>query len=129
MENEVIVEQESYFFDSYAIIEILKNNPNYTLYTNVAVTFTIINLAEIYYSTLNDYGEEKANRIYEEYKNAVVEIDEETLKEAMKFRKEYKKEKFSYADCIGYICAKRNNMKFLTGDRGFEKIENVEFVK
>ena len=58
-----------------------------------------------------------------------MEIDDETLKEAMKFRKELKKRDVSYTDSIGYIYAKRHNMKFLTGDKEFENLENVEFVK
>ena len=121
--------QVDYFFDTYAIIEILKQNPNYFLYSNELATLTIFNLAELYYSSLTDYGEEKADEIYLQYKQAVVEIDDETLKEAIKFRKEHKKKDLSYTDCIGYIYAKRHALKFLTGDKGFEYLENVEFVK
>ena len=33
------------------------------------------------------------------------------------------------ADCIGYILAKRLSIKFLTGDKEFEKLDDVEFVK
>ena len=32
-------------------------------------------------------------------------------------------------DCIGYIMAKKLNIKFLTGDKEFENFLNVEFVK
>ena len=32
-------------------------------------------------------------------------------------------------DCIGYMTAKRLGVKFLTGDREFEGMDNVEFVK
>jgi len=119
----------NYFFDTYAIIEILKQNENYGLYKGKDVTLTIFNLAELYYSSLNDYGEVKANIIYEEYKKTVVEVDDDTFKEAIRFRKEHKKKDLSYTDCIGYIYAKRNNLKFLTGDKEFENMDNVEFVK
>jgi predicted nucleic acid-binding protein len=41
-----------------------------------------------------------------------------------------KKEKeLSIPDCIGFVIAKRLGAKFLTGDKAFEKKENVEFVK
>lgn len=121
--------QINYFFDSYAIIELLNENPNYEKYRGNEVTLTIYNLAEIYYSCLSVFNEEELDKIYSQYKEAVVEITDGVLKEAMKFRKEHKKRDFSYADSIGYIYAKTNNLKFLTGDNGFEKMENVEFVK
>ncbi len=123
------MEEIVYFFDSYAIIEILKENKNFEKYVNETATITIFNLAEIYWAALRDFDEEKANEIYEQYKEAVEEIDDETLKEAVKFRKEHKKQDLSYTDCIGYIYAKRNGMTFLTGDKEFEQMKNVEFVK
>jgi predicted nucleic acid-binding protein len=119
----------NYFFDSYAIIEIVKENPKYEPYRNELAVLTIFNLAEIYWSALLDYTEEKAELIFQTYKNAVVEVDDETLKEAILFRKEHKKRNLSYTDCIGYIYAKRNNLNFLTGDMQFEKMPFVEFVK
>lgn len=32
-------------------------------------------------------------------------------------------------DCIGYVYAKENGLRFVTGDKEFEGMENVEFVK
>jgi len=129
-ENEEIKhEEENYFFDTYAIIEILEENLDYKEYREKDVALTIFNLAEIYYSCLGNFNEQELQEIYDKYKESVVEIDDETLKEAMKFRKELKKRDVSYTDSIGYIYAKRHNMKFLTGDKEFENLENVEFVK
>ena len=121
--------ETAYFFDSYAIIEIIKKNNNYSPYLDKDINLSIFNLAEIYYSVLNSYNEEKANEIYELYKEGVVEISDDILKKAMKFRKENKKKNLSYTDCIGYIYALENNMKFLTGDKEFERMKNAEFVK
>ena len=132
MEEETSEEESletNYFFDSYPIIEIVKKNTNFEKYLNKDANLSIFNLAEIYYSILNNYDEEKANEVYETYKGGVVDLTDEIVKEAMKFRKLHKKEDFSYADCIGYIYAKKNNMKFLTGDKAFENLSNVEFVK
>jgi len=39
------------------------------------------------------------------------------------------KSNLSYVDCIGYILAKELKVGFLTGDREFEGMDNVEFVK
>ncbi len=119
----------NFFFDSYAIIEIIKENPKYKIYVNEEVVISLFNLAEIYWSVLNDFGEQKAEEIYSKFRNNVEDIDDETLKEAIKFRKQHKKKDLSYTDCIGYIYAKRNNLKFLTGDSKFEDLPFVEFVK
>ena len=119
----------AYFFDTYAIAEILNGNPDYIKYSGKPVTITIYNLAEIYWHALREYSAEEADDIYNDYKDAVNEIDDETLKEAMKFRKEHKKKDLSYADCIGYIYALRHNMIFLTGDKEFEGLKNLEYVK
>lgn len=120
----------NYFWDSYAVIELEKGNPKYERFKDSLVTLTIFNLSEIYWAFLDQFDDKTADEIYEDYSNAVVEIDDETLKQAIKFRKKvYKKKRISYADAIGYTYALRNNMVFLTGDREFEGLKNVEFVK
>ena len=76
---------------------------------------------------LND---EKADEVYSKYSQFVAEISDEILKEAIKFRKKvYKDKKISYVDAIGYTYALKNNLVFLTGDKEFENLKNVEFVK
>ena len=118
-----------YFFDTYSIVELIDGNLNYKRFVDNPITITVFNLAEIYWVALRDYNLEKADKIYEEYSQCVVKIPGDILKEAIKFRKLNKKKDLSYTDCIGYIYALRNNMKFLTGDKEFEGIKNVEFVK
>lgn len=46
---------------------------------------------------------------------------------AMKLK--LKNKNLSYTDCIGYIFAIKNNLKFLTGDKKFNDMPNVEFVQ
>ena len=122
------MEIKKYFFDSYAIIELLNGNPRYAKFINEPVTLTLFNLAEIYWFSINEYDDVKADEIYSKYKESVVEINN-ILKEAMKFRKDHKKRDLSYTDCIGYIYAKKNKLIFITGDKEFENMENVEFIK
>ena len=119
----------AYFFDTYAIIELIEGNENYTKYAEQPATISVFNLAEVYWVVLNKLGQQQADLTYEEYRPAVVELDDDTLKEAVKFRRDHKKQDLSYADCIGYIYAKRHEMNFLTGDKEFEALPNVEFVK
>jgi predicted nucleic acid-binding protein len=121
--------ENRYFFDTYAVIELISGNPLYAKFIKETPTITIFNLAEIYYSAINNLDESKAEEIYKKYFSCLIEINDEVLKEAMKFRKNNKKKNLSYADCIGYICAIKNNLIFLTGDKEFQNLENVEFIK
>ena len=121
--------EEFYFFDSYAIIEIVYENKNYRSFSNKNPILTKLNLFEIFYHILRESGEEDANKIFQIYLPSVVEYDETVIKGAAKFRLEHKKRDLSMTDCIGYIVALKLGVRFLTGDKEFKDFENVEFVK
>lgn len=116
------------FFDTYALIEITKGNKRYEKYLDLErVTVTKLNLIELYYAVLRDFGETEAKRHYFFYSPFAKEITDEVIFEAMVFKLKHRR--LSYADCIGYVIARREGMKFLTGDAGFKGLENVEFVR
>lgn len=116
------------FFDTYALVEIVKGNPRYRRYLDVGrVLLTELNLIEFYYAILRDFDEIEAKKHYFFYQPFVEEITDEVVFEAMRFRLGHRK--LSYADCIGYVMAKREGVKFLTGDAAFKGLENVEFVR
>jgi uncharacterized protein len=118
-----------YFLDSYAIIEYLKGNKNYIKQFKEDLNTSIFNAVEVYYSLLSNHGEKVADEKSLPFFYMTLRIDEKSIKYAMKFRLENKKRNLSYADCIGYMLAKKNNMLFLTGDKEFEGLDGVEFVK
>jgi len=118
-----------YFFDSYAIIELTNGNPRYARFSDEVITLTIFNLVEITYSAFLQMGEEKAQETYRKFLECVQNIDEEIVFEALQLKQKYKKRDLSYTDCLGYAFAKQRNLRFLTGDRQFEDIDNVEYVK
>ena len=118
------------FYDSYAIIEYLNGNPVYKKYfVKFDGMTTLYNVMEVYYSVLREEGEEKASKVLELLKPIVVYPTFDDVENSMKFRLKHKEKKLSYADCLGYIIAKKNKIKFLTGDEGFRNIKKVEFVK
>ena len=118
-----------YFFDTYAIIEIIAKNENYEKYNEEDIVTSILNAGELYYSLLREKGEKTADFWHDELKQSSIMVDIEIVKKAMKFRFENKNKNLSFIDCVGYIIAKERNLKFLTGDKEFEGMENVEFVK
>ena len=121
---------ETFFFDTYAFFEILKGNPQYERYgKGVGIMTTKLNLMELYYGLLLSRGKVEAEHWYEEYGPFVVPIDDFILKRACELKALFKERKLSYVDCVGYIIAKARGVKFLTGDRQFKDLENVEYVK
>ena len=123
------MEKIKFFFDTYAFIEILKQNKNYLPYKNCKILTTKLNLMELHYSILKNVGKEQADKIYEQLLKFAIEIPDEIIKKANQFKYLHKKQKLSYIDSIGYVLAKVKNIKFLTGDKEFQNFPNVEFVK
>ncbi|NQV91385.1 PIN domain-containing protein [Candidatus Woesearchaeota archaeon] len=122
-------EIETFFFDSYAFFEILKENPNYKKYNHLGIITTRLNLMELHYGLLRFLGEKVAEEAYENFNIYTIEINDLVIKEANKFKLSHRKRKLSYVDCVGYIFAKMVGVKFLTGDKQFEDLDNVEFVR
>jgi len=120
---------KSYFFDSYAIIELIKGNEKYNFVQENIIITSSMNLAEVYYALLIIENKEIADKIINSLNVELIEISSEIALKSALFRFENKKSKLSYIDCIGYMLAKENNLLFLTGDKEFENFPNVEFVK
>ncbi|MBI2669427.1 PIN domain-containing protein [Candidatus Woesearchaeota archaeon] len=124
------MELRTFFFDSYAFFEIIEGNKNYNPYRkNVGIITTKMNLMEVHHGLLRTYGKEKADFYYDKLLPFAVEIDDHTIKRANQFKAAMKKQKLSYVDCLGYVIALTRGVSFLTGDRQFERLENVEYVK
>ena len=120
---------EAYFFDTYAIIEIIKGNPNYLKYKDVASAITLFNVVELHYSLLREYSSVLADAVAGKYAEFQVEIDFEIIKTANTLKLQHRKRNLSAADVIGYATAQKLGIKFLTGDYDFKDMVNVEFVK
>ena len=120
-----------YFLDTYAIIEFVNGNKKYAKYFKHNNITTKLCLMELYYKYLRDFGKKWAENIFTKFLVFVVDFDDETIKEAMEFRLKMRKKskKLSYTDAIGYIVAKKNRIKFLTGDKEFKDLKNVKFVQ
>ncbi len=123
-------EIKTFFFDTYAFYEIIQGNENYKPYEKeVSIITTKLNLMELHYGLLSLYGKEEADKYFDNFSQFCVEITDDIIKESNEFRNNNKKKKMSYIDCLGYICARRHGVLFLTGDKEFHDLDNVEFVK
>jgi hypothetical protein len=122
-----------YFLDTYAMMEYLGGNEAYARYfsSDHQQKTSILNLMELYFHVLQDAGEDSAEGSYIQFRQFVVPLVDQEVKNAMKFRLRAKSKRMdiSYADAIGYTISKSLGFKFLTGDESFKNLENVEFVK
>lgn len=117
----------TFFFDTYALIEIIKGNPNYKNYTNSKIITSVFNLAELNHILKKEMSKEKADNYTKDYSPFVVKVELIDIFNAMDFKT--KNHKLSIPDAIGYLIARRYGIKFLTGDGDFEYLDNVEFIK
>ncbi len=118
-----------FFFDTYAFLEILRENKNYSKYINSRIITTKLNIFELYLKILREDSEENAKKILEIYYPFANDFDEEIIKMAAHLKKQLNKRNVSMTDSIGYCLAQQLGIKFLTGDTEFENMDGVEFVK
>ncbi len=117
---------EVFFFDTYAVLEIIAGNPRYKKYTGAEIILSRLNLFEIFYAVLKE-DKEKAVVYLKKYREFAVEFDTDIIESAGLLKKS--NPKLSMTDCIGYAMAAKIGIKFLTGDKEFEDMLNVEFLK
>ena len=118
----------SYYLDTYAMIEIINGNENYKKYLKEQFYTSVFNLYELYYSLLRFCDEDDAKKFFFYFKKGILQVKDDHIFEASRFKMKNIKKGLSYADCIGYIISLSYGMKFLTGDKEFRDSDNVEFV-
>jgi hypothetical protein len=122
-----------YFLDTYAMMEYVGGNRAYLKYfsSTSKLRTSILNLMELYFHVLRDAGESVADSTYAQFKQYVVPLSDEDVKNGMKFRLRSMSKRLdvSYIDSVGYVTSERLGTKFLTGDEAFKHFSNVEFVK
>ena len=119
----------AFVFDTYAIIEIIRGNSSYAQYLDSEIIINDFIFAELCYNLIKEKGMEKSSLLIDRYIGFVLNVPPKIIKDAMLFRFENRKKDLSMADCISYLQSKDLNVKFLTGDKEFRDLPNVEFVR
>ena len=114
--------------DTYALFEIANGNPAFADYLDTNFIITDITLAEFYYVLLRE-DQKTAEYWFKKLERFSLPVNKEILKEAMKFRHENKKSRISFFDAVGYLFSIKEGYYFVTGDKEFEHLANVEFKK
>ncbi len=116
------------YLDTYALIEIGLDNPNYRSTREEDFRVCDVTLAEFHFVNLRE-GKKDA----EEWTMKIRPHSEPTsldwMIEAVEFRAAHRSLNLSFPDVVGYIHARKNNGVFVTGDKAFEKLPHVKYVK
>ncbi len=118
-----------FFYDTYALIEIHQGNEKYWDYIKGPIVISSLNLIELRYHFVRLHEREEGEKYIKYLSAFVVEIPNNVLWEAMELKFLKKADDLSFVDCIGYIYAQENGMRFLTGDQKFKDLPGVEYVK
>jgi len=118
-----------YFADTYALVEIIKGNKNYAKFLDRPLFTSIFNLYELYYIILKDYNKSQAENFFFYFKKNIIKFNDSAIFFASEFKLNNRKKSISYTDSLGYAISIENDFKFLTGDKEFKGVDNVEFVK
>jgi len=119
-----------YFFDTYALIELL-GRKDFLRYSAKGFATSRWNLAELLLFDLREHDEAAARRHFARFLGACQEPSDEDLFQAAVFREAQRRRRrlLSYVDALGYVLARRLSLRFLTGDDAFQGLPNVLFVK
>ncbi len=119
-----------YYFDSYAIVAVLDDAEAYRRFNVAEGVTTTLNLMETQYALYKKgVKEAEIKRALDDLSPMCIGFSEGDCFEAVRFRYANRRKRLSYFDCLGYILSEKNEVPFLTGDKEFEGLENVEFVR
>ncbi len=113
--------------DSFALIELRKQNPHYISYKTTNLIITENALLEFSYYLLRE--QKDAKQTIEQFWQYTRQITQTVAYASIKMKYALRDKKLSYADCLGYCLARELNVPFLTGDKQFKDLPNVEWVR
>lgn len=119
-----------YFYDSYAVLAYLSDHPRYRAYfEEYTGVLTKLNLLEICYRILSLHGVRAARRVIIAFSRYQIDFTPNDILGSMKLRSALQRRGLdvSYADALGYYLASKLKIRFLTGDKAFSGLTNVEF--
>jgi len=115
-------------FDTYILVEIKQDNPDFMKFLDQEFIITDMTMAEFYIIVYKEKGQSEADYWHKKFVSYCRPVSREILIKALKYRIDNKKENLSIFDCVGYIYALENNLKFVTGDKAFKNKESVLFT-
>ncbi len=120
---------KKYCLDTYALVEIYRGNQKFSSFLLEDAVIASITLAEFYGVLYREEGRARADFWFKKLSFLARPVSQETLIAAVRFRLDHKSKNLSFFDCVGYLFSQEHHALFVTGDKEFEHLEGVAFVK
>ena len=126
--------KKCFIFDSFALLKLLQQEPNYENIIeileyikshNLVKYLQVINLGEIIYSTKREFGDQRKIEVLaaiERLEFTVLPTPNELIYKAAEYKGEYS---ISFADCFLLAFALEHKATIVTGDPEFKKVESL----
>lgn len=118
---------KTFVADSFALIELRKQNVRYTPYKTANLIITEHALLEFSYYLLRE--QKDAKQTIKQFWQHTRNISQTVAYASIKMKYALRNKQLSYTDCLGYCLARELNVLFLTGDKQFEGLPHVEWVR
>lgn len=116
-----------YFFDAYALIRFRRGLPAYERFAEEPIITERTHLYEFAREVLKVEGAKAVLSALHDLRANRLEPTDADLLAAAKLLQQ--NARLSGADALGYVLARREGLRFLTGDPQFRKMAGVEFVE
>lgn len=117
----------SYFFDTYALLRHHFGKPTYAPFRDVPIVTERTQIYEFAREVLKQGGAKAVLPAIARLRPNRLDPTDVDLLEAAKLKTRHPR--LSSADALGYVLARREGLKFLTGDTAFRKMPGVEWVE
>jgi predicted nucleic acid-binding protein len=119
--------------DTHGLLVFLEREPGFEKVKSLFVAaleedndllMTSVNLGEVYYIILREFGEKKVNEVEKIIRTLpieIVDVDMQLAREAARFKAT---KRISYADCFVAALAKLHKGEVVTGDKEFKALED-----
>jgi len=125
-----------YVLDSYALVALLEDEDGSQLIADLIASddteiyLSVINLGEVFYTVMQECGEEAASRfedsVFETVKIRIVDASWERVKAAARLKAGGR---LSFANCFGAALAHDLNATLVTGDPEFKRLEKTAALR
>jgi predicted nucleic acid-binding protein len=129
---------QTYVLDAFALLALFKEEPGADMVASllkragegqVRMLMCVVNLGEVIYRTLREYGQERSQEVSvlaQALAIEFVDVDRPLALSAAAFKGVHR---MSYADCFAAALAQRESAAIVTGDPDFRQVEELVAIE
>jgi predicted nucleic acid-binding protein len=129
---------QTYVLDAFALLALFKEEPGADLVASlvkragerqVRILMCVVNLGEVIYRTLREYGQERSQEVSVVAQALAIEFIDVDRPLALSAARLKGLHRMSYADCLAAALARRESAAVVTGDPDFRQVEDLVAIE